>query len=249
MGDLTGRIALVTGGSRGIGAATARGFADRGAQVIVVHRSSGDEAEAVVAGLPGAGHRVIQCDVSVTADLVRLRDDIDKNEGRLSYLINNAGWTTLVPHADLDALTDEIIERNFQVNTIGVLKACRELAPVLRADKPGGAIVNVSSVAARIGMGSSVAYCASKLAVESLTQTLARVFAPDIRVMAVAPGLTATSMAANWTEEEIAKRVQSNAMKRMAQPEEIAAAIVHTAADLTYSTGSSVLAEGGRLLY
>ncbi len=249
MADLNGRIALVTGASRGIGAATAKAFADRGAQVIVVHRSSAEDANAVVAVLPGSGHRMIQCDVSETADLVRMRKDIEANEGRISYLINNAGWTTLVPHHDLEGLTDGIIERNFRVNTIGVLKACRELAPVLRADKPGGAIVNVSSVAARIGMGSSVAYCASKLAVESITQTLARVFAPEIRVMAVAPGLTATSMAANWTEEEIAKRVQSNAMKRMAQPDEIAATIVHTAADLTYSTGSSVLAEGGRLLY
>ncbi len=249
MTSLEGRIALVTGGSRGIGAATARAFADRGARVLVIHRSSGADADAVLAGLPGDGHRTIQCDVSLTADLIRLREDIEGNEGRLSYLVNNAGWTTVVPHADLDGLTDDIIERNFQVNTIGLLKTCRELAPVLRADAPGGAIVNVSSVAARIGMGSSIAYCASKLAVESITQTLARVFAPNIRVMAVAPGLTRTAMAANWTEDEIAKRVQSNAMKRMAEPEEIAATIVHTAADLTYSTGSSVLAEGGRLLY
>jgi len=249
MTSLKGRIALVTGGSRGIGAATAAALADRGARVLIVHRGSEVAADEVMTKLKGDGHRVIQCDVSSTANLVRLRNDIEANEGRLSYLINNAGWTTIVPHGDLDALTDEIIERNFQVNTIGLLKACRELAPVLRADEPGGAIVNVSSVAARIGMGSSIAYCASKLAVESITQTLARVFAPNIRVMAVAPGLTRTSMAANWTDEEIAKRVQSNAMKRMAEPEEIAAAIVHTAADLTYSTGSSVLAEGGRLLY
>ena len=249
MSDLKGRIALVTGGSRGIGAATAKAFAERGATVIVVHRHSAEAAETVVAELPGEGHRVLQCDVAETADLIRLRDDIQGLEGRISFLINNAGWTTLVPHHDLNGLTDDIIERNFKVNTIGLLKTCRELAPLLRAGQPGGAIVNVSSVAARIGMGSSIAYCASKLAVESITQTLARVFAPDIRVMAVAPGLTATSMAANWTEDEIAKRVQSNAMKRMAEPEEIAAAIVHTAADLTYSTGSSILAEGGRLLY
>ena len=249
MGDLEGRIALVTGASRGIGAATAQAFAARGASVLLVHRSSGAEAAVVAEGLPGSGHRVIQCDVAETADLIRLREDIAAREGRISYLINNAGWTTMIPHDQLEDLTDEVIEKTFQVNTVGLLKCCRELAPLLRADQPGGAIVNVSSVAARIGMGSSVAYCASKLAVESITQTLARVFAPDIRVMAVAPGLTRTSMSAKWTEEEIARRVQSNAMKRMAEPEEIAAAIVHTAADLSYSTGSSVLAEGGRLLY
>ena len=249
MNDLTGRIALVTGGSRGIGAATAHAFANRGASVIVVYRSAPEMAQEVVKALPGSDHRAIQCNVALTEDLVRLRSDIEAREARLSFLVNNAGWTTLVPHDDLEGLTDEIIERNFQVNTIGLLKTCRELAPVLRADGAGGAIVNVSSVAARIGMGSSIAYCASKLAVESITQTLARVFSPDIRVMAVAPGLTRTAMAANWTEEEIAKRVQSNAMKRIAEPEEIATAIVHTAADLTYSTGSSVLAEGGRLLY
>ena len=249
MTNLNERIALVTGGSRGIGAATAKVFADRGATVLVIHRDSADEATGVVENLPGEGHRAIQCDVSSTADIESLREDILKREGRLSYLINNAGWTRLVPHADLDALSDEIIEKNFQVNAIGLLKICRDLAPLLRADKPGGAIVNVSSVAARIGMGSSIAYCASKLAVESITQTLARVFSPDIRVMAVAPGLTRTAMANNWSEEEIAKRVQSNAMKRIAEPEEVAATIVHTAADFTYSTGSTVLAEGGRMLY
>ena len=249
MSDLGGRIALVTGGSRGIGAATALEFAERGAQVVVVYRSKPDEAAAVVEGLPGSGHRAAQCDVSSTGNLIRLREDVAGKEGFVSYLINNAGWSATVPHLDLDALTDEIIERTFSVNTFGLLKACRELAPLLRADKPGGAIVNVSSVAARNGMGSSIAYCASKLAVESITQTLARVFGPEIRVMAVAPGLTATAMTSGWSDEQNARRVQSNAMKRMADPSEIAKAIVHTAADLTYSTGSTVMAEGGRTLY
>ena len=249
MTNLNGRIALVTGGSRGIGAATAQAFANRGATVLVIHRDSADDAAGVVESLPGTGHRVIRCDLSSTADIQSLRDDILQNEGRLSYLINNAGWTTVVPHADLDALSDEIIEKTFQVNTIGVLKTCRELAPVLRADRPGGAIVNVSSVAARTGMGSSIAYCASKLAVESITQTLARVFSPHIRVLAVAPGLTRTALATNWTEEDMAKRVQSSALKRIAEPEEVVAVIVHMAADFTYATGSTVLTDGGRMLY
>lgn len=249
MTNLNGRIALVTGGSRGIGAATAQAFAHRGATVLVIHRNSADGATGVVESLPGAGHRAIRCDLSSTADIQSLRDDILQNEGRLSYLINNAGWTTVVPHADLDALSDDIIEKTFQVNTIGVLKTCRDLASLLRADRPGGAIVNVSSVAARTGMGSSIAYCASKLAVESITQTLARVFSPHIRVLAVAPGLTRTAMATNWADEDMAKRVQSSALKRIAEPEEVATVIVHTAADFTYATGSTVLTDGGRMLY
>ena len=249
MSDLEGRVALVTGASRGIGAATAELFARHGARVIVLHRASNRDAETVVAGLDGTGHRAVQCDVSDTGSLVELYKDISANEAFISFLVNNAGWTTVVPHQDLAALTDEIIERNFRVNSIGPLKVCRELAPLLRADRPGGAIVNVSSVAAHIGLGSSIAYCASKLAVESITQTLARVFAPDIRVMAVAPGLTRTAMAANWTEEEIAERVKSNALKRVAEPEEIADVIVRTAVELTYCTGSTIMADGGRQLY
>ena len=249
MPDLEGRVALVTGASRGIGAATSRMFAARGARVIVLHRSSSRDAETVVAGLDGTGHRAVQCDVSDTDSLVELYKDISANEAFISYLVNNAGWTTVVPHHDLAALTDEIIERNFQVNSIGPLKVCRELASLLRADKPGGAIVNISSVAAHTGLGSSIAYSASKLAVESITQCLARVFAPDIRVMAVAPGLTRTAMAANWTEDEIAERVKSFALKRVADPEEIADVIVRTAADQTYCTGSTIMADGGRLLY
>ena len=246
--SLAGEVALVTGASRGIGAAVALRFAERGAKVIVTHRDSAGEADAVVASLPGEGHRAVKADVSDSGALADLADSVRGQEGRLSYLVNNAGWTTAIPHHKLDELTDEIMLKTFEVNTFGVFRACRALGPIIR-ETGGGAIVNISSVAASIGMGSSVAYCASKLAVESMTQTLARVFCPEVRVMAVAPGLTATDMIKMWTPEEQQKRAQMNAMKRIAAPAEVAEAVVATAADFTYSTGSVIKIEGGRALF
>ena len=249
MSDLKGQVALITGGGDGIGAATAEAFVHRGAKVLVTYRSNPSGAHSLIEKLPGDGHRAIYCDVTDTASLRELTGDVLAKERFITYLVNNAGWTKIVPHGNLDDLTDDVIVTTFNVNTIGLLKVCRELAGVLRAAPPGGAIINISSVAAQINMGSSIAYCASKAGVDSITQTLARVFSPGIRVMGVAPGLTRTKMSSQWTSAEIAQRVQNNAMKRMAEPTEIAAAIVHVAADFKYSTGSTVLVEGGRMLY
>ncbi|MDE0537808.1 MAG: SDR family NAD(P)-dependent oxidoreductase [Rhodospirillales bacterium] len=249
MTDLAGKVALVTGGSRGIGEAVARRFAGRGAQVIILHSSSPDDAQSVADSLPGPGHRQVQASVSDSAALAVVAENIRSTEGRLNYLINNAGWSTVIAHHELDELTDEIFDRIFATNVAGVFRCCRAFGPIIKESPDGGAIVNISSNAARTGMGSNIAYCASKLAVESMTQTLARVFCPEVRVLAVAPGMTLTPLAEMWGEEELSKRAQLNAMKRHATPDEMASGIVAAAADFTFSTGNVFLTDGGRWLF
>ncbi len=249
MDNLEGRVALVTGGSRGIGAAVASRFAERGAQVIVLHSSSPDEAREVINKLPGSGHRHVQASVTDSEALGKIRESVLAQEGRLNYLVNNAGWSTVIPHKDLDGLTDDIFDRIFAINVAGVFRCCRAFGPIIKSSPGGGAIINLSSNAARTGMGSNIAYCASKAAVESMTQTLARVFCPEVRVLAVAPGMTLTPLAQMWGEEELNKRAQLNAMKRHASPDEVAGAVVAAAADFTFATGNVLLTDGGRWLF
>ena len=252
MEKLDGRVALVTGGSRGIGAATATAFAAAGARVVVLYAGDRDVAETTVAGLPGVGHRAVQADVSDSAAVAAAAESVRATEGALHFLVNNAGWTTVIPHGQLYDLTDEIFEHVFQVNTFGVFRVTRALAPLMResVERDGvlGCVVNISSNAAVSGMGSNIAYCASKAAVDSLTKTLARVLAPNIRVIGIAPGLTLTDMAAKFGEEEKQRRAQLMAVKRLAQPSEIASAVLAAASSLTFSTGTTVLCDGGRHL-
>lgn len=249
MADLKGKVALVTGGSRGIGEAVARGFAERGARLIILHSSSPEEAQTVIGSLPNDGHRHVQASVTDSTRLSVLADEIRSTEGQLNYLVNNAGWSTVIAHHELEELTDEIFEKIFAINVAGVFRCCRAFGPIIKESPDGGAIVNISSNAARTGMGSNIAYCASKSAVESMTQTLARVFCPEVRVLAVAPGMTLTPLAEMWGEKELNKRAQLNAMKRHATPEEMASGIVAAAADFTFSTGNVILTDGGRWLY
>ncbi len=252
METLDGRVALVTGGSRGIGAATAVAFAQGGARVVILYAGDAPVAEATVAGLPGSGHRAVQADVSNSTALAAAAESVRATEGALHFLVNNAGWTTVIPHAQLDDLTDEILEHVFQVNTFGVFRVTRALAPLLResVERDGvlGCVVNISSNAATSGMGSNIAYCAANAAVNIFTQRLPRVLAPQIRVLAVAPGLTLTEMAAKFGEEEKQRRAQLMAVKRLAQPQEIATAVLAAATSLTFSTGTTILCDGGRHL-
>ena len=188
MKDLIEQVAVVTGGGGGIGSAICRRLAAAGAQVVITYSSDQAKARAVANSLPGSNHLIIRCPVEEGAAQAALAETISEKYGRVDILVNNAGVTSPVAHADLDGLDDDTIDRIFRVNWRGAFASIRALQPLL-AGGEGGVIINISSIAGRTGVGSNVAYCASKAAMDSMTRSLARALAPQIRVLSVSPRL------------------------------------------------------------
>jgi NAD(P)-dependent dehydrogenase (short-subunit alcohol dehydrogenase family) len=245
-------ILLVTGGSRGIGAATARLAAARGYSVCFSYRSNGTAADAVAAEITAAGGEAlaVQADVAVEADVLRLFETVDRRPGRLQALVNNAG--ILEHHMRVDQMSAGRIERVFATNVIGSFLCAREAVRRMstRHGGRGGAIVNVSSVAATLGAPNEyVDYAASKGAVDTLTIGLAREVATEgIRVNAVRPGVIYTDIHASGGEPARVDRVKSAVpMQRGGHAEEVARAILWLLSDdASYTTGALIDVSGGR---
>ena len=244
---LQNRVALVTGATGGIGSATCRELAAEGAAVVVTYHRNRAAAEELVDALPGTGHVTVHVAVDDSDTLAVLAETVGDRYGRLDLLVNNAGVTEFVDHDDLDGLHDALIDRIFRVNVRGALACIRALEDLLRA-ADDALIVNMSSIAARTGHGSNVAYCASKAALDSVTRSLGRALAPGIRVVSVAPGLVqgdySDRLDASWTE---AQKSQTP-LGRLATAEDVARAIVAVATDLTFTTGCILPVDGGRPL-
>jgi 3-oxoacyl-[acyl-carrier protein] reductase len=245
---LAGRVAVVTGGTGGIGAAICRTLAQAGAAVAVGYNSASEKAEAMLGALPGDGHMALRMPVTDSAALSEAIAAVDKRHARLDLLVNSAGITRFVPHADLDALDDALISRILDVNVRGVIASVRAALPLMRRSGGGGAIVNISSIAGVTAMGSNIVYCASKAAVDNLTKSLARALAPDIRVVSVSPGLVDTEFVRgldqSWRDEQAGR----TPLRRLAAPEEVARAVLAVATSLTFMTGAILPVDGGRPL-
>lgn len=247
MSRLDGAVAVVTGGSRGIGAAAARLFAEAGARVVITHRDSADAAEKVRASLAGSGHRVIQAPAADTVAVEAAAASVAEVERRLDVLVNNAATTKVIPHKDLDALTDELFDKILQTNVRGAFATVRAFRKLLAADG-GGLIVNVSSLAARMAGGSNIAYCASKAGLDNMTLSLARALAPEIRVVSVAPGLVDTEFTKAWDPSVRERYIERTPLGRLPTPEDIGRAILAAATHLTASTGIVIPVDAGRPL-
>jgi 3-oxoacyl-[acyl-carrier protein] reductase len=248
--SLKNKVVLIVGGSGGIGAATARSFAGEGARIVVTHRVDAEKAataQALVAALPGTGHAAFPADVADTATLLKLRNRIGARFGRLDILVNTAGFTKPVPHADLESLDDELIDRMFAVNWRGQFAAVRTFAPMLKASGDG-LVVSVSSIAGTTGAGSSIAYCAAKAGIDIMTKSLARALAPEIRVLGVSPGVVDTGFVPGRSADFNAKTGASTPLRRVASAEDVAQAILACATHLGFSTGSNIVVDGGRML-
>jgi 3-oxoacyl-[acyl-carrier protein] reductase len=241
------KSALVTGSATGVGRAAAVALAKRGLAVAVNYSRSQKEAEETAAEVRRAGVPALLCkanvadNAAVCAMIARCREEF----GGLDVLVNNAGTTHFIDHTDLDALTDEVWDDIFAVNLKGTFYACRASMPLLR--ERNGSIVNVTSVAGLQGVGSSIPYAASKAALNCLTKSLARAFAPCVRVNAVAPGPILT----RWLEghEEMVERLlQGTPMGRASTPEDVAEAVVFLALDGAMMTGQVVVVDGGRTM-
>jgi NAD(P)-dependent dehydrogenase (short-subunit alcohol dehydrogenase family) len=243
---------VVTGGGRGIGAATARLAASRGYSVCVNYLRRAAAAHAVIDAIRDAGGRAIavQADVAVEADVVRLFEETTRQFGTLTALVNNAG--ILERQTRLEDMEAQRFERVFATNITGAFLCAREAVRRMstRRGGRGGGIVNVSSMAARLGgPGEYVDYAASKGAIDSLTIGLAREVAEEgIRVNAVRPGVIYTEIHASGGEAGRVDRVKAAVpMKRGGQPEEVARAILWLLSDeASYSTGTFIDVSGGR---
>lgn len=247
MSDFTDQTVLVTGGGTGIGRATALMFAKQGANVVVNYSRSREDAEKTAFDARELGVRAIAIQANVASDdQVRSMFQQTMNEfGRIDTLVNNAGMTHIVPYADLEDLTESRWDDILGVNLKGSFFCSR--AAITEMRKAGrGHIVNVTSIAAATGRGSSIAYAASKAAINNMTKAMALSEAPNIRVNAVAPGVVLTRWVKGW-EHYTEAHLQDTPLKRLAQPEDVACAIFSLACN-DFITGEILSVDGGRLL-
>ena len=247
MKDLTEQVAVVTGGGGGIGSAICRRLAAAGAQLVITYSSDQAKARATANSLAGGNHLIIRCPVEDSAAQAALAETVAEKYGRVDVLVNNAGVTSPVAHADLEGLDDETIDRIFQVNWRGAFASIRALQPLL-AGGDGGLIINISSIAGRTGVGSNVAYCASKAAMDSMTRSLARALAPQIRVLSVSPGWVNGEYAQRMPRALLAEQEERTPLRRIAEPEDVAEAVYAAVVHLRYSTGDIIPVDGGRPL-
>ncbi len=252
---LAGKVALVTGGAGGIGEAICQSLAREGANVIVGYHRSAAAAEALAGALFASDqadtarteHVALPAPVTDSQALHALAREIDTRYGALDVVVNCAGTTRFVPHADLDALDDALIDTIFATNVRGPIAVTRAMLYLLKR-RESALIINISSIAAVSAMGSNIAYCASKAALDNLTKSLARALAPSIRVLSVSPGLVDTEfvkkMDQHWRDEQ----AERTPLARLTTPAEVARAVVAAATHLTFSTGVVLSVDGGRQL-
>ena len=251
--EVQGKVALVTGASRGVGRATSIALAERGCAVAVNYSVSADQAEEVAQEIRDSGGRAItvQADVSKNDEVTAMMDKVIAEFGGLDILVNNAGTTSFIAHGDLDSVTDEVWDRILGVNVKGAFNCIRAARPHL--DKSGSAeIVNIASVAGVAALGSSVPYCASKAALINMGVSLGWALGPSIRINTVAPGF----IQGKWLEQGLGEAYQQ-ALKanerravlgKVCTPEDVEAAI------LSFITGSDMVnaqtdvCEGGMLI-
>lgn len=243
-------VVLVTGAATGVGRACAVRFAQQGFDVIANYSRSEEEARETCELVDAAGGKAlsIRQDVSDDAGVRGMIGRIEETFGRLDVLVNNAGCTYFIEHENLDELTEEKWDRILAVNLKGPFFVTRAAAPLLKCGE-NAAVVNVSSVAGVSGLGSSIAYCASKGALNTMTKSLARVLAPEVRVNAVCPGPVDTRWLREWMSEETIREITSTyPLPRAALPEDIAETVYYLARGTMMSTGQCLVVDGGRTM-
>jgi 3-oxoacyl-[acyl-carrier protein] reductase len=241
------QVAVVIGGSGAIGSAISRHFAGAGATCVVTYNRGEQAARELVASLPGTGHWSTHVPVDDSASLVTLAAEVEAKLGRLDVLVNCAGITRYVPHPQLDDLDDELIDDIFRVNVRGPFAAVRAFRKLLAAGG-NGLVVNISSIAGVTAMGSNIAYCASKAALDSMTKSLARALAPQIRVVSVSPGLVDTDFVKGLDKKWRDEQALRTPLRRLASADEIGAATLAMITHFPYSTGCIFPVDGGRPL-
>jgi ketoreductase RED2 len=240
MSELSGMVAIVTGSSSGIGERIAQRLSELGAKVVVNSASSVEDGQKVADALPGES-LYVQGDISDKAQCENLVAKTVEKFGGVDLLVNNAGWTTLVPHGNLEALTEEIFRKTFEVNVFGTWNLTMAAMPYLRKSSDGH-VVTITSVAGVRPIGSSIAYSMTKAALNQMTYLLAKSHGP-VRFNAVAPGLVETRWTKDWVNQH-ADIAATNPIKRSATPDDCAEATLAFVRG-KYITGQVLVVDGG----
>ena len=245
---LKGKVALITGGGTGIGRAVSLCLAKEGASIAVNFSKSDAEAAKTAAEVRalGVSGSTVRADVSSDKQVRAMVEQVQKELGRIDILVNNAGMTRFIPHANLEAMEEEIWDRIFAVNLKGAFFCCRAVAPLMKS-QGSGRIINIASVAGLTGQGSSIAYCASKAALICMTKSLARVLGPEVGVNAIAPGLIDTRWLEGGSDPNgMRDRYKNNSvLKRVGTPEDIAEVALTLASEASFMTGQVIAVDGG----
>lgn len=244
---LKDKVAVITGASGAIGAATAHRMAEAGAKIVVGYNTKPDAADAVAKALPGDGHMTLRIPMLETPLIREAAAIVAREYGRCDILVNSAGFTRMVAHHDLEALDDDLIDAIFAANVRGPFATIRAFVPLLK-QSGSGVIVNISSVAAITGSGSNIAYGASKAALDTMSLSLARVLGPKIRVMTVSPAAVDTAFVPGRTTAMVEKVAASTPLKRVVQADEVAQAVMAAVVNLTSTTGWIIPVDGGKLV-
>ncbi|OCI90902.1 hypothetical protein A6U85_25330 [Agrobacterium sp. 13-626] len=244
-------VVLITGATGNLGREIARQFSAAGYRIALNYGHDAEKAAAVarLCNIDGGQSLLLQGDVTVDDDCRRLVDQIERSWGRVDVLVNNAATTRFIPHADLDRLERDEFRRVLDVNTIGAFQMSRAAAPSLaRAGR--GSIVNMSSASGLNGLGSSIAYAASKSALNTVTLAMSRVLAPDVRVNAICPafiegGWMKAAMGDDAYEQFRSDAISRTPLKRAASPEDVSRAVLWLARDASHLTGELLRMDGG----
>lgn len=244
---LQGKTALITGGATGIGRAIALKLAQEGVNIAINYSRSQEDALKTQEEIKAinVACRIYQANIAKDQDVRTMVSQVVEDFGQLDILVNSAGMTYFVQHADLEGMKDEYWDEIFSVNVKGVFNTCRAAADALKRQK--GCIVNITSIAGLTGLGSSIAYCASKAAEISVTKSLARVLAPEVRVNSVAPGVVLT----RWVkghEEHITRMAEGTPLQRVCTPEDVAEVAYSLIANAGFVTGQTWVVDGGNFI-
>jgi len=248
---LAGSAAIVTGSATGLGAAVAKGLAAKGCNVVINYTKSEMEARETFAACEALGAEALLCraDVANDVDCRAMADAAMEKWGRIDALVNNAGVTRFAAADDLEALDAEDFLDVYRVNVVGAYQMIRACAPPMKAQGTG-AVVNVSSIAGVAGIGSSVAYAASKGALNTMTMSLARALGPEIRVNAVCPGLIQSrwlrdGLGEKRYEETVARIEKTTPLQKASTPEDVAEAVLWLLEGAAHVTGEAILVDAG----
>ena len=249
--NLKGSAAIVTGSATGLGAAVARGLAAKGCNVVINYTKSETEARDTVKACEDLGVEVLLCQADVADDDAcrRMAAAAMDKWGRIDVLVNNAGVTRFADAADLDALNADDFLDLYSVNVVGAYQMIRACAPPMKS-QGAGAVVNVSSIAGVAGIGSSVAYAASKGALNTMTLSLARALGPEIRINAVCPGLIQSRWLRNGLGEERYKKTvahieSTTPLQKASTPEDVAEVVLWLVEGAAHVTGEAILVDAG----
>ena len=241
---LHGKTAVVTGGSSGIGAASVRALAAEGARVVIGYHNGEDRAAALCASLPGEGHRIARIALDEPDTHAALADELRRDDQVVSVLVNCAGYTTRIPHTDIEQLDGALFNQVLLANAGGTYSIVRALLPLMQASGDA-TVVSVSSVAAFTGSGSNIAYCAAKAAIDTMTLSLARAFGPRVRFLCVSPASVDTDFVPGRSREDVHKKAESTPLGRAVTAEDVACAVIACVTHLRTATGTRLVIDGG----